>query len=76
MDLPKDYTAFLKRNPDVKGIEWSNGNKVHIRFKSGKEEAYDLNNEEDVKKLKNKYGELPAPPPPPPVPKAPVMNEQ
>lgn len=65
MSLPKDYQAFLKRNPDVKSIDWNN-NEVRIRLKSGKEETYDLNNEEEAKKLKDKYGELPVPPPPPP----------
>jgi hypothetical protein len=63
-----DYQAFLKNNPTVKGIGWSE-NKVRIHLKSGKQEVYDLNNEEDVFDLKNKYGELPAPPPPPPPPK-------
>lgn len=68
--LPKDYQAFLKRNPTVKGIDWNNS-KVRIRLKSGKEETFDMNNKEDVERLKNQYGELPAPPPPPPPPPAP-----
>jgi hypothetical protein len=38
-------------------------------LKSGKEEVYDLNNEEKAQQFKNKYGKLPAPPPPPPAPK-------
>jgi hypothetical protein len=37
--------------------------KVLVRLKSGKEEEYFLNDEEDMQKVKNKYGELPAPPP-------------
>lgn len=61
-----DYQAFLKRNPTVKRIGWGNKNLVRIHLKSGKEEVYDMNKEDDVQKLKNKYGELPAPPPPPP----------
>jgi len=69
MSLSKDYQSFLKRNPDVKEMDLNN-NKIHIRLKSGKEEVYDLNNKEEVKKLKDKYGELPAPPPPPPPPTA------
>lgn len=73
--LPKDYQAFLKRNPTVKEIGWTE-NKVRIHMKSGKEEVYDMNKEEDVKNLKNKYGELPAPPPPPPAPKAPNKISQ
>jgi hypothetical protein len=72
--LPKDYQAFLKHNPTVKGIDWNN-TEVRIRLKSGKEEVFDMNNKEDVEKLKNQYGELPAapppPPPPPPAPKTP-----
>ena len=73
--LPKDYQAFLKRNPTVKGIDWNNS-KVRIRLKSGKEETFDMNNKEDVERLKNQYGELPAPPPPPPPPKAPNKISQ
>jgi hypothetical protein len=69
--LPDDYKAFLKRNPTVKSLGWSE-NKVHIHLKSGKEEVYNLNNEAEVRKLENKYGGLPmSPPPPPPPPKAP-----
>jgi hypothetical protein len=68
MNLLKDYTNFLKRNPTVKGIEWSERNEIHIRLKSGKEEVYDMNDESEIQKLKSKYGELPAPPPPPPPP--------
>jgi hypothetical protein len=67
-----DYQAFLKRNPTVKRIGWSK-NKVRIHLKSGKEEVYDMNKEEEVKNLKDKYGELPAPPPPPPPPPAPKV---
>lgn len=66
-NLPDEFQAFLKRNPSVKGIGWNN-NKVRIHLKSGKEEVFDMNNKEDVEKLKNQYGELPAPPPPPPPP--------
>ena len=67
--LPDDYKAFLKRNPTVKGVSWMDKNKVRIRLKTGKEELYNLNNESDAQKLKNTYGDLPAPPPPPPPPK-------
>ena len=62
--------VFFDHNPDVKSID-RNNNEVRIRLKSGKEEVFDLNKEEDAKKLKDKYGELPAPPPPPPAPPAP-----
>ncbi|MGN6401059.1 MAG: hypothetical protein ACTHMD_11435 [Flavisolibacter sp.] len=63
-----DYQAFLKANPTVKSIGWSE-DKVRIHLKSGKDEVYHLNNEADMLTLKNTYGELPAPPPPPPPPK-------
>lgn len=62
--------VFFDQHPDVKSID-RNNNEVRIWLKSGKEELFDLNKEEDVKKLKDKYGELPAPPPPPPAPPAP-----
>ena len=64
---PKDYSEFLKRNPTVKGIGWTD-NQVRIRLKSGQEEQYFLNNKAEMQKLKNQYGELPAQPPPPPPP--------
>lgn len=71
-----DYKEFLKRNPTVKSIGWMENNHVRLHLKSGKEEVYDLNNEEQAKQLKTKYGELPAPPPPPPAPKAPKTKKQ
>lgn len=69
INLPEDYSSFLKPYSTIKDIGRSE-NKVRIYLKSGKEEVYDMNNESDVQKLKNKYGELPAPPPPPPPPKS------
>lgn len=76
MDLPKDYQAFLKRNPTVKNLSWSE-NKVRIHLKSGKEEVYNLNDTEEIENLKDKYGELPlAPPPPPPPPKVPKIRSE
>jgi hypothetical protein len=71
--LPDDYKAFLKRNPTVKSLGWSE-NKVHIHLKSGKEEVYNLNNEAEALKLENKYGGLPMSPPPPP--KAPKSKSE
>lgn len=62
VDLPEDHHAFLNRNPTVKSISWSE-DKISIRLKSGKEEEYLLNNDEEMQKLKDKYGELPASPP-------------
>ena len=64
----KEYDAFLKRNPTVEAVS-RNNESVHVYLKSGKKEVYNLKNEEDVQKLKEKYGELPPPPPPPPPPK-------
>jgi hypothetical protein len=75
-DLSKDYRAFLKRNPTVKSIGWSQ-DKVHIHLKSGKKEVYNLNDTEQMQHLKDKYGELPVtPPPPPPPPKAPEIRSE
>lgn len=74
-ELPKDYQAFLQRNPTVKGISWNNNKQVRIQLKSGKDEVFDMNNKEDVEKLKNQYGELPIPPPPPPPPPAPKKTK-
>jgi hypothetical protein len=70
--IPDDYKAFLKRNPDVKNIGWSENNIVRIHLKSGKDEVYDLNDKDQVQKLESKYGKLPvAPPPPKPLPPPP-----
>jgi hypothetical protein len=63
--------AFLKRNPTVKSIEWSDDNAVRIHLKSGKEEMYDLSKPEEAQRLKKKYGELPIAPPAPPTPPTP-----
>jgi hypothetical protein len=70
INAENEYKAFLKKNPSVKNLSWSNrGSRVVIVLKSGKTEVYDLENEKDAQKLKQKYGTLPiAPPPPPPVP--------
>lgn len=74
-DISKEQQTFFKRNPNVKGID-RNNKEVRIHLKSGKEEVFDLNNKEDVEKLKNQYGELPAPPPPPPPPPAPGIPKK
>ena len=66
--MPDDHKAFLKSNPGVKNIEWSENNVVRIRLKSGKTEVYDLDDKEQAQRLESKYGKLPvAPPPPPPI---------
>src|SRR6266498_3884245 len=69
-DISKEEQSFFKRNPNVNGVD-RNNNEVRIHLKSGKEEVFDMNNKEEVEKLKNQYGELPAAPPPPPAPKSP-----
>jgi hypothetical protein len=61
----ENYRAFLRNNPSVKSVSWSE-NKIRIHLQSGKEEAFDLNNKEQMEKFKQQYGELPIPPPPPP----------
>ena len=64
--MTPDYAAFLKRNQQVKRVEWKEDEKVAIHLKSGKTETYDLKQKEEVKKLEAKYGQLPEGPPPPP----------
>ena len=63
----KEYDEFLKRNPTVKSLFWKGtGHLMGVRLKSGKEEVYNLENENEVASAKAKYGNLPEPPPPPP----------
>ncbi|WP_162427660.1 M56 family metallopeptidase [Pontibacter pudoricolor] len=74
-NLPEDYIAFLKRNPQVKQVSWKftdkkeyNLESVVILLKSGKSEEYHFNQNYTIPALEEKYGELPAlPAPPPPV---------
>jgi hypothetical protein len=68
-DGQKAYEAFLKRNPTVKGLRWSNG-QIAVVLKSGETETYP-NTPAGVAQLEKKYGSLPTPPPPPPPPAAP-----
>ena len=71
--LNDDYKAFLKRNPAVKNLAWTHGNKVIVYLKAGNKETYDLDNDDEVATAEKKYGELPAaPPPPPPLPAKPA----
>ena len=69
--VPNGYSDFLTRNKNVKTLEWNNQRQVTIHLKSGNKEVYDLGNTEQVKKLEDKYGQLPEAPPPPPPPPAP-----
>lgn len=73
LDGLNEYETFLKRNPDVKNIQWAERNIVRIRLKSGEEEVYHMNKKAEAQQLENKYGKLPVPPPPPPAPKAPKV---
>lgn len=66
-ELPEDYEAFLKRNPGVEALGWNDKNEMIVRLKSGKEERYNLQNEQSREAAEAKYGELPAAPPPPPL---------
>jgi hypothetical protein len=67
-DIPDDYKLFLKKNPTIRSLGWTNKS-VIIRLKTGKEERYTLADEKSMKEVESKYGELPeAPPPPPPLP--------
>lgn len=66
-----DYEAFLKKNPSVKSLRWTNKNEVIVRLKSGKEETYKLDDEKIIKEAEAKYGQLPDAPPPPPLPPPP-----
>jgi hypothetical protein len=78
-ELSDDYKEFLKRNPTVRSLGWTKKS-VIVKLKNGKEEQYDLSNEEIRNQAENKYGEFPPPPPPPPVappppPKAPAKTK-
>ncbi|MFD3000272.1 M56 family metallopeptidase [Pontibacter toksunensis] len=75
-NLPKDYKAFMKRNPSVKQVGWKFDSSkdwslesVIIYLKSGGEEEYKFEGKRRIPAVEAKYGELPAlPAPPPPVP--------
>lgn len=73
--LPDDYKAFLRRNPSINDIHWSNpvdgrATIAIIYFKNGKRDKIHLTDPAEVKKVTMKYGKLPIPPtPPPPKPK-------
>ena len=64
--LPDDYEAFLKRNPTVKHLSWSEGKTVHVYLKNGEKETYQLNTKAEKEKAEELYGQLPTPPPAPP----------
>lgn len=64
---------FLKQNPTIQKVSWSGNNEIKLKFKTGKEEKYNLNNEDEKKLFTDKYGVPPPPPPPPPPPKPKVI---
>src|SRR6476620_8790810 len=65
-DLSDEQNAFMKRNPQVQGLSWSDEGKIlRIQLRDGREESYDLNNAEEAQKAERLYGKLPVPPPPP-----------
>jgi hypothetical protein len=76
--LLDDHDVFMKRNPQVQGLSWSDeGKTLRIQLRDGREESYDLNNAEDAQKAERLYGKLPVPPPPPPAPPAlPALPEK
>lgn len=65
-NLPEDYKAFLKRNPVVQHLDWTNTS-VKVILKSGKIETYNRINKESLAVVEKKYGPLPTVPPPPPM---------
>lgn len=65
--MPDDYGKFLKRNPSVKSIHWSERDMI-VELKSGKKETYQRHNAKSIETAIKKYGELPVAPPPPPPP--------
>jgi hypothetical protein len=77
-DISAEHNGFMKRNPQVQGLNWSDeGRTLHIELRDGSEESYDLDNAEAVLKAERLYGKLPAPPPPPPAPPAiPALPEK
>jgi hypothetical protein len=68
--VKKSDDAFMKRNKDVRGLHIDN-NQVTVTLKDKTKEVYNLDNAEELKKFKAKYGELPKAPPPPPPPARP-----
>lgn len=56
--------AFLKQNPSVEGVRWSQGGRViEILLKNGKTNRYDLQKTADVERIARTYRSVPLPPP-------------
>lgn len=64
-----ETTEFLKKNPSVHNLRWSNKEKIIVFLKDGKTEKYNLEDENEKKMFVEKYGLPPTPPPPPPPPR-------
>lgn len=63
----KDINNFIKKHPDISGIEWRHSPlRMSVKFNDGSEESYDFTNTESKKRAEKKYGIIPVPPPPPP----------
>jgi hypothetical protein len=84
-DLPKDYLAFLKRNPTVGKVIWFWEQELPLKvvqvmiiLRSGVQESYNWSSETEMARAVRKYGKLPWPAPPvakydvpPPIPARP-----
>jgi hypothetical protein len=76
-NISVELNVFMKRNPQVQGLSWSDeGKTLRIQLRDGREESYDMNNAEEAQKAERLYGKLPAPPPPPPAPSTPPLPEK
>jgi hypothetical protein len=51
---------FYKQNTSVKEVAWSSDEEIVLYLKNGTREAYDSNNENDMKKLASSYNGIPA----------------
>ena len=67
-DLPKDYLAFLRRNPQVEKVRWHWEKKPPVKpvqviviLKSGGQEIYHMSSESEMAGAAKKYGKLPWP---------------
>ncbi len=76
------HDNFMERHPDVQNINWTTKQRnaktkadecfIKLTLKNGTTEKYNLLNDKDVQRFKDKYGELPVQAPPPPTPPTPV----
>ncbi len=76
------HDDFMERHPDVENINWTTKQRnaktkadecfIKLTLKNGTTEKYNLLNDKDVQRFKDKYGELPVQAPPPPTPPTPV----